>query len=121
MEPAPAMVERQLAALETRALVWTGEVWPGQRATIRIAEDDEPGDPARPDQRKAAVWQTRIDAVLPNLGQVSAVLVLDDGRLSLRLRTDSRASGEHLTRARNDLAEALTHSRLSLAAFAVGP
>jgi hypothetical protein len=121
VEPAPAMVERQLAALETRALVWTGEVWPGQRATIRIAEDDESSDPAHLDQCKAVVWRTRIDAALPNLGQVSAILVLEDGRLSLRLRTDSPASSEHLTRVRNELADALTHSRLSLAAFAVGP
>lgn len=121
IEPAPAMVERQLAALETRALVWTGEVWPGQRATIRIAEDDEPEEPARPDQRTSAAWQTRIDAELPNLGHVSAVLLLDDGRLSLRLRAESPALGEHLTRARHELADALVHSRLSLAEFAVGP
>jgi hypothetical protein len=115
------ILTRQLDALDTRAVVWTGQVWPGQQATAAFEEErnvthedleagHEPGTPA---------WRTRLVLELPSLGRVEATLAMRRDALDLMLEAGSPDAHERLAEARDALAAALSGSLVRLANFAV--
>ncbi|MBX3664130.1 MAG: flagellar hook-length control protein FliK [Burkholderiales bacterium] len=70
------LVRSQLDALDSRRLLCSGELWPGQHAQWEIIDEDEPqrqqadgGDAAG-----SGAWTTRISLDLPRLGPLTAVL-----------------------------------------------
>jgi hypothetical protein len=122
-EPASAMLARQLDALETRTIVWSGEVWPGRAATIEIGEDeaasrDPDGDRER-DTVSSPSWLTRITIDLPSLGPVAARLELRGDTLSLAIVARSTEARGRIAAARDRLADSLAADRIALRAFDV--
>jgi hypothetical protein len=80
---AAGIVRQQLEILDTRQLVWFGQVWPDQTMEWRIEEDrSEPG--SAPDA--PSVWKTSLRLTLPRLGAVTASLAIqgDDVRVAFR-------------------------------------
>jgi hypothetical protein len=80
-------VRQQLEILDTRQLVWLGQVWPDQSMEWRIEEDrKQPG--SAPDA--PAVWKTSLRLMLPRLGAVTALLSIqgDDVRIAFREVSD---------------------------------
>lgn len=121
-EAAATLLTRQLDALDARAVTWTGQTWPGQRATITFEEAPPPARDADADDAGSATatrWHTRIALELPALGKVEASLALAGNALHLGLATDDADAAMRLADARAELAAALAGSRIALAGFAV--
>lgn len=77
LEEARPMLRQQLETLETRQIAWQGPVWPGQEATLTIA--DEPASYAD----GQATWRTSLDLSLPQLGTIHADLVATGEALTI--------------------------------------
>ena len=107
-EAASSMLVRQLDVLDTRALVWIGDVWPGQRTTIALREEmtDEAangvdGEPV------ASTWRMQVTLDLPSLGPVHASLALRGRAIDVVLTAANEASQHRMDAARPQLATAL--------------
>jgi hypothetical protein len=115
-----ALVGRQLEALETRTIVWSGLPWPGQHASIEIGEDERRSqhDDAN-DASAESSWRTRITMTFPELGTVEAMLALRGDAIEVRL-VAGEAAQSRLALARDELRAALAARALELAAFSTG-
>jgi hypothetical protein len=86
---AVGIVRQQLEALDTRQIVWQGQVWPDQVMEWRVEEDrSEPKSAG-----EMPVWRTSLRLKLPRLGRVTALLALqgDEIRIAFReLDADTR-------------------------------
>ncbi|MBK7080961.1 MAG: flagellar hook-length control protein FliK [Betaproteobacteria bacterium] len=109
-DAAPALVRQQLDVLETGQILWRGDLWQGQPATIEIAEDDAGTDPGQ-----AAVWRSRLALTLPGLGPFEARLTLSGQRLHLHLVAADANGATALRDALPELAAALAARALDVA------
>jgi hypothetical protein len=110
------LVQQQLDVLDTRQLVWQGQVWPGQDLRWQIEE--------RAAQEGAAAvereWQTRIDLHVPRLGEVNAVLNISPrGELRIALTAHSPQIAQALRDASVLLNQSLAGAGLQLAQLEV--
>jgi hypothetical protein len=74
------LVQQQLEIVDTRQLLWQGQVWPNQLLEWRIEEDagrDTATGNAPP------VWKTTLRLSLPRLGDVSATLAIRGDQVHL--------------------------------------
>ena len=97
------LVQQQLNALETRQMMWQGNVWPGQDMQWEVHEQ-VPQNPAMEGQRQ---WVTQIQLDLPNLGVVAATLRLNSAGLSLKLNAGTAQTRAVLGGASSGLVSAL--------------
>ena len=89
---ATAIVQQQLETLDTRQIVWAGQVWPDHPLEWRIEEE--------PRHEQASVeapstWKTSLRLKLPQLGEMTAMLSIagNDVRLTLSAAdADARAT-----------------------------
>ncbi len=93
------LVQQQINALETRQVIWQGNIWPSQAMQWEIHEEDSP-TPATENQKR---WTTQIHLDLPNLGMVSATLSFNSVGLSLKLNAGSAATRTTLGNASSQL------------------
>lgn len=121
-EAASTMLTKQLDLLETRSLVWSGDLWPGQHATVDFEEYRKTGDaPEDADEARAAPsWRMRVTLDLPSLGRVHATLGLDGNALDLALTAAGEDTQARLTSARAELVATLAGAQLALNRFDVG-
>ncbi|MDP1678545.1 MAG: flagellar hook-length control protein FliK, partial [Candidatus Nitrotoga sp.] len=82
------LVQQQINALETRQVLWQGNIWPNQAMQWEIHEQTSQ-TPATEDQQQ---WTTQIHLDLPNLGIVSATLSFNSAGLSLTLNASTTAT-----------------------------
>ena len=108
---ASAMLAKQLDVLDTRALVWTGDVWPGQRATIALREDLA-GEAANDDDDRPTVssWRMRVALDLPSLGHVEALVALRGRSVQLVVTAANEPAQERLEASKAQLANAFADS-----------
>lgn len=111
------LVQQQLDVLDTRQLVWQGQVWPGQELRWQIEERAaQEGDAAV--ERE---WQTRLDLQLPRLGEVQALLQISPrGELRIALTAHSPEIAQTLRAASVALNQSLASAGLQLAQLEVG-
>lgn len=106
------IVQQQLQTLDSRQILWQGQVWPGQEMQWEIEEDAaHRGD----DEQEAASWHTRLNLQLPSLGGVNAKLAFVNGTIQLDIAAESAASVDRMRSAQAALAERFAASGLSLA------
>lgn len=98
------LVQQQLNALETRQMVWQGNVWPGQEMKWEVHEQG-PQTPGMDAQRQ---WVTQLQLDLPNLGVVAATLRFNSAGLSLALDASNEQTRAVLGGARSRLVSALS-------------
>ena len=98
------LVQQQLNALETRQMLWQGNVWPGQDMQWEVHEQA----PQTPDMAGQRQWVTQIQLDLPNLGAVAATLRLNSAGLSLTLNADTPQTRAVLGGASTRLVSALS-------------
>ena len=80
------LVQQQLDVLDTRQLVWQGQVWPGQELRWQIEERAaQEGETDAPRE-----WQTQLNLHLPKLGEVNALLkITPQGGIRIALTAHS--------------------------------
>jgi hypothetical protein len=87
------MVRQQIDVMDTRQIVWQGEVWPGLPLRWLVESPPEHGAGAggQADERDAAVWHTRLDLALPRLGSIAADVWLTSHGMHLAFTADDAA------------------------------
>lgn len=113
---AAPIVHQQLEALDTRQIVWQGQVWPGQNMDWRI-EEDERGHVEYEDE--AARWKTRLHLDLPSLGGVTARLAIDAKGVRIEMTAERGDSASLLQGEITHLANSMEASGLKVAGLAV--
>ncbi len=99
------LVQQQLNALETRQVLWQGQVWQGQEMRWEVREES----PQRNAQgMEEGQWITRIDLDLPNLGGVSARLSFNGNALNLSFDVSDAGTRDKLGSASSQLVAALS-------------
>jgi len=99
------LVQQQMNALETRQVLWQGQVWQGQEMRWEVREES-PHRNAQGEQE--GQWVTQISLDLPKLGGVSAKLSFNGSALNLKLEVDDEQSRTLLGSAVPQLLTALT-------------
>lgn len=111
------LVQQQLEVLDTRQLVWQGQVWPGQELRWQIEERAAHEGDAEVERE----WQTQLNLNLPNLGAVSARLkISSQGGIHIALTAHSPEIAQTLQRASAGLNQTLESAGLRLVQLEVG-
>lgn len=101
-----SLVQQQLNTLETRQLVWQGEVWPRQEMSWEIHDEGAGrGMAGEVDPQ----WATQIRLDLPQLGEVAAMFRFNKSGISLTLDASDSQTRELLGGASSQLVAALTN------------
>ena len=101
---ATALVQQQLETLDTRQIVWTGQVWPDQSLEWRIEEEprhDQAGVEA------PSTWKTSLRLTLPQLGEMTATLSIVGNDVRLTLFSRRRGCESHVASRRARAAHCL--------------
>jgi hypothetical protein len=112
-----ALVQQQLAALETGKMVFQLQIWPGQWMQWEIDEDAQQSG-ARTGTAPHS-FQTRLHLDLPRLGAIDATLGIDASGVHLRLSAASATSAQLLQGNRASLSAALADAGMQSVDIAV--
>ena len=105
------VVQQQLDALDTRQVMWQGEVWPGQIMHWQIEERDaRDGTGAE----SANEWQTHLNLTLPNLGEVGAQLRLGPQGIRIDITTAEADTAKRLQETAGQLRTGFERADLNL-------
>lgn len=114
---AVTLVQQQLQTLDTRQLVWQGQVWPGQAMEWRVdergARDGGAGEVEVPH------WQTSLRLQLPRLGDVQARLAFTPQGLRIDLKASDAGTAETMRGAQDKLRKSMEASGLNVMAMSV--
>jgi flagellar hook-length control protein FliK len=99
------LVQQQMNALETRQVMWQGQVWQGQEMRWEVREEAPHSNPHGANERQ---WTTQVDLNLPNLGDVSARLSFNGSALNLALDVSDAQTRDKLGSASSQLIAALS-------------
>ncbi|HVO89214.1 MAG TPA: flagellar hook-length control protein FliK [Casimicrobiaceae bacterium] len=115
---APTSVLRhQLDVLESGRFTWVGDLWPGQRGTLVIENDEERSPSSEADGTPR--WRTSLRLQLTKLGDISATIVLQGSRIAVRIHCTDLAAARLLTAATPALRAAVTERGLDLAGLVI--
>lgn len=93
-EPLQPLLRQQLETLESQRIAWAGQVWPGQTASLVIAE--EPPKHHETEQEPSSEWRTRLALSLPNLGDIRAELAVHGAALKISIGCRASESASRL-------------------------
>ncbi|HEY3325932.1 MAG TPA: flagellar hook-length control protein FliK [Novimethylophilus sp.] len=113
---AAPLVHQQLETLDTRQIVWQGQVWPGQEMDWRIEEDESRHATADEDESQ---WRTRLHLVLPGLGGVTARLAIAASGVRIEMVAERGDSAALLRGDASRLAVSMEASGLKVAGLTV--
>lgn len=104
-----SLVPQQLQILEQQRLLWHGEVWPKQQMEWEITHRDQQGNPNENNAEDdgAVKMDSRITLHLPRLGEVTANISYDNGRMRIELVADKESTLVLLRQEGSKLAESL--------------
>jgi hypothetical protein len=110
------LVQQQLEALDSRQVVWQGQIWPGQTMHWEIEERDAREGGGADDQRE---WQTRLALTLPQMGEVGALLRISAQGIHLEVTAASAQTAQRLGAATDELRAGFERADLRLAQLVV--
>lgn len=105
------LIQQQLQTLDTRQMVWQGQIWPGQTMDWVVEERQGGGGS---EGMEVQNWQTKLRLKLPRLGDVSAALIYTPQGLRISLNATETATAETFKAARSELRDALDVAGLPL-------
>jgi flagellar hook-length control protein FliK len=105
------LVQQQLHALETRQVLWQGQVWQGQEMRWEVREESPRHNAQGTEDGQ---WITQINLDLPNLGGVSAKLSFNGNALKLSLDVTDAQAREKLGSATSQLLAALSERGITV-------
>lgn len=111
-----ALVQQQLETLDSRQIVWQGQVWPGQHMDWEIEEDGSRGGQEEGDTPQ---WRTRLHLELPELGGVTARLSLDTAGVKVEFSADDNGTAALMRGEIGKLAHSIQASGLRVAGLMV--
>lgn len=115
---AVALVQQQLQTLDSRQLMWQGQVWQGQTMEWRVEErgarEGGQGDVEMPH------WQTSLRLQLPTLGDVQATLAFIPQGLRIDLKAVDARAAETMRGAQDKLRSSMEASGLKVLSMSVG-
>ncbi len=111
------IVQQQLDALATQNFSWQGQVWPGQEMRWEI--DEEAARSGADDDQTASKWTTRLDLMLPNLGEIKAQIRLQGDQITLVMSADQADTRALLRASGLALRKQLDEAGLTLASMGV--
>jgi hypothetical protein len=114
---AVALVQQQLQTLDSRQLVWQGQVWQGQPMEWRVEERGarEGGN----GEVDVPHWQTSLRLQLPKLGDVQASLVFAPQGLRIALKATDADAAEAMRGAQDKLHRSMEAAGLNVLAMSV--
>lgn len=110
------LVQQQLGVLDSRQVVWQGQVWPGQDMRWEVEED---ANYRGADGEPSAGWKTRLSLKLPRLGGVTAHLALNPQGVRIEFDVANNSSADLIKRERLDLRKSFETAGLHLLAVSV--
>ena len=113
---AQPMVQQQLETLDTRQIIWQGQVWPGQEMEWKIEEDGAHGGQ---EEDETPGWRTRLHLELPALGGVTAYLALDHSGVKVNFSADQNQTAVLMRGKVGHLAQAMQAAGLKVAGLMV--
>lgn len=114
------LVQQQLHALETRQVLWQGQVWPNQNMDWEIHEET-PRSSTTSYEEAGGQWATQIRLDLPNLGEVAAMLRFGSQGLSLTLDASGTQTRKLFGAASSQLTAALAERGIKVSSALVTP
>ncbi len=111
------LVQQQLIALETGHIMWHGEIWNGQQMEWVINEDGNDHNASMPNTAKQ--WKTRLTLTLPELGKITATLILNAQDIQIRLDVNSPDIQQQLKNSLNLLRTSLQATGMVVTSFAL--
>lgn len=114
---AVSLVQQQLQTLDSRQLVWQGQVWQGQSMEWRVAERNarEGGNGGE----ELPQWQTSLRLQLPKLGNVQAALAFTSQGVRINLKAAESGTAEAMKGAQDKLLGSMQASGLHVLALSV--
>lgn len=109
------VLERQVDALASGQIAWSGELWPGQRLEWQVDERGASGTGGY----EESPWRTRLRLELPALGVVEARLELSGAALRVTVAAGQSDAGTAMRHGEADLRSALEARGLALRGFLV--
>lgn len=110
------VVQQQLDVLDTRQVVWQGQVWPGQLMHWQIEERDARDHSGA---ESASEWQTQLALTLPSLGEVGAQLRLSAQGIRIELTAAQSDTAQRLLQATAELKAGFDRADLNLVQLVV--
>lgn len=98
------IVQEQLATLQNGQLLFKGELFQGQQMEWSVREREAQRNR---DGSRERSWETTLALELPRLGSIKAEIVLEEGRVSVRMSAKQAATGEKLEHGKRILLEQL--------------
>lgn len=111
------LIQQQLHALDTRQVIWQGEVWPGQ--TMQWEIEEEARRSTNGGEGEAPSWHTQLHLELPTLGGVSAKLAFVEGRIQLDIASDAPETVALMRQQQRALADRFQTSGLALSGVTI--
>lgn len=112
-----SLVQQQLQTLDSRQLVWQGQVWQGQTMEWRVAERNaREGDNGG---EELPHWQTSLRLQLPKLGNVQAALAFTPQGVRIDLKAADSGAAEVMREAQGKLLGSMQASGLRVLAMSV--
>jgi len=114
---AVSLVQQQLQTLDSRQLVWQGQVWQGQTMEWRVEERNarEGGN----GDEELRHWQTSLRLQLPRLGNVQAALAFTPQGVRIDLKAADSGTAEAMKGAQDKLLGSMQASGLRVLAMSV--
>ncbi len=110
------IVSEQLSTLQNGQLVFRGDLYPGQRLEWTVAEREAQRNASGGRERS---WDTSVTINLPNLGPVTALLMLDGARIAVTVSAENSLTVPVLEAGRVRLAEQLEGAGLTPAEMSI--
>ena len=114
---AVSLVQQQLQTLDSRQLVWQGQVWPGQEMEWRVEERN--AREGRSGEEEAINWQTSLRLQLPSLGNVHATLAFIPQGLRINLKAADEGAAGIMQGAQDKLLRSMEAAGLRVLGMAV--
>ena len=112
---AAPIVRQQLEMLDTRQVLWQGQIWPGQDMNWKIEERD--ARTGEGDQERE--WQTTLTLKMPHLGEVQATLSLTGKGVRINVNAQDGGTVETMKKEQVSLGQNMEAAGLKLLGMAV--
>ena len=93
---AAQLINLQLHTHEQARVQWQGEAWPGQKMQWDITKDAPEGGQHGQDNEDATAWRSSVRFQFPLLGDLSAQVVLQGGKVQIQMQAGSDDSAATL-------------------------